>query len=104
VICFNPEAADRDAHVHGRLVAQFTDLIDDTDKLSPTKRAKLRGVISTKPGLNRYLRVTPDTLLRSDAKAIKTEENLDGKYLLLTSDSKLSAEDIAVGLQATPES
>ena len=42
-------------------------LIRDTDKLSRDKRAELRGVISTKPGLNRYLRVTPGGLLRIDA-------------------------------------
>ena len=36
-------------------------------------------------------------LLRADAAAIKAEENLDGKYLLRTSDPKLPAEDIALG-------
>jgi Transposase DDE domain len=48
-------------------------------------------------GLNRYLRVTPGGLLRIDAAKIKAEENLDGKYLLRTSDPKLPAEDIALG-------
>jgi len=52
------------------------------------KRAELRGVISTKPGLNRYLRVTPGGLLRVDAGKAKAEENLDGKYLLRTSDRR----------------
>src|SRR3954447_8927827 len=59
VICHNPEAADRDAAIRQRLLAQLSDLIDGTDRLSATKRAELRGVISTKPGLNRFLRVTP---------------------------------------------
>ena len=54
-------------------------------------------MISTKPGLNRYLRVTPGGLLRTDAAKAKAEENLDGKYLLRTADPKLSAEDIATG-------
>jgi hypothetical protein len=97
VICFNPDGAGRDAAVRARMLAQLEELIKDTDKLSATKRAELRGVISTKPGLNRYLRVTPGGLLRTDAKAIKAEENLDGKYLLRTSDPKLPAEDIALG-------
>jgi hypothetical protein len=69
----------------------------ETPGLSVTKRAELRGVISTKPGLNRYLRVTPGGLLRVNAAAIKAEANLDGKYLLRASDPKLSAEDIALG-------
>jgi hypothetical protein len=65
------------------------EMISDSDKLAATKRAELRGVSSTKPGLNRYLRTMPGGLLRIDAKAIKTEENLDGKYLLITSDPHL---------------
>jgi len=97
VICFNPEGAERDARVRERMLAQLGEMIKDSDKLTKTRRAELRGVISTKPGLNRYLRVTPGGLLRTDAAAVKAEENLDGKYLLRTSDPKLSAEDIALG-------
>jgi transposase len=97
VICFNPEGAERDQAVRERLVTQLTEKIDGSDKLTVTKRAELRGVISTKPGLNRYLRVTAGGLLRVDQAAITTEERLDGKYLLRCSDPKLSAEDIALG-------
>ncbi len=97
VICHNPDQADRDAAVRERLLAQLTELIDGTDKLSATKRAELRGVISTKPGLHRYLRVTPSGLLRIDKATVKAETNFDGKYLLRSSDPHLSAEDIALG-------
>jgi hypothetical protein len=97
VICYNPEQADRDAGVRERLLAQLQETIAGTDKLSQTKRAELRGVISTKPGLHRFLRVTPSGLLRIDQRAIKAEANLDGKYLLRSSDPHLSAEDIALG-------
>jgi transposase len=97
VICHNPESAERDAGVRARMLAQLEELIAGSDKLTATRRAELRGVISTKPGLNRFLRTTPGGLLRIDAKAIKAEENLDGKYLLRCSDPHLSAEDIALG-------
>ena len=97
VICHNPEGAERDAAVRARMIAQLTELIRDSGTLSRDKRAELRGVISTKPGLNRYLRVTPGGLLRIDAGKAKAEENLDGKYLLRTSDPKLTSEDIALG-------
>ena len=90
-----------DAGLADRISTQVTAL---SRLLAPkTKQAELRGVISTKPGLNRYLRVTPGGLLRIDAAAIKAEENLDGKYLLRTSDPKLSAEDIALGYKQLPE-
>src|SRR5712671_3042076 len=97
VICFNPEAADRDAHLRAQMVAQLEELIDGSDALPAVKRGELRGKISARPGLNRYLRVTPGGLLRTGKAAIKTEENLDGKYLLRSSDPHLSAEDIALG-------
>src|SRR5450756_2286948 len=72
-------------------------MIAASDKLSPLKRAELRGVISTKPGLARYLRTTAGGLLRTDERAIKAEAKLDGKYLLRSSDPELSAADIALG-------
>ena len=97
VICYNPEAAERDAAVRARMIAQLEDAIKDSDQLSRDKRAELRGIISTKPGLSRYLRVTPGGLLRTDAARAKAEENLDGKYLLRTADPELPAEDIALG-------
>ena len=97
IICYNPEAAKRDKHVRDELVARLTDKITDSDKLNATKRAELRGQISTKPGLARYLRVTPGGLLRIDSAAIKAETRLDGKYLLRCSDPNLSAQDIAIG-------
>jgi Transposase DDE domain len=97
VVCYNPEQADRDAAVRQRLLAQLAETIAGSDQLSATKRAELRGVISTKPGLHRFLQVTPGGLLRIDQRAIKAEHGLDGKYLLRSSDPRLSAEDIALG-------
>ena len=97
VICHNPAGAERDAAIRARLLARLREKIDGAGKLTATKRAELRGVISTRPGLNRYLRVTPGGLLRIDAGAARAEENLDGKYLLRSSDPRLSAADIALG-------
>jgi hypothetical protein len=97
VLCYNPEQAERDAAVRARLLAQLEEAIAESDTLTKTERAKLEGVLSTKPGLKRFLRVTPGGLLRIDKKKIETEANLDGKYLLRSSDPNLSSEDIALG-------
>jgi len=97
VICYNPEAATRDQAVRDDLVTQLSEKITGTDGLDATKRAELRGRIATKPGLNRYLRVTDAGLLRIDRAAVKAEQRLDGKYLLRSSDPTLSGEDIALG-------
>lgn len=97
IVCHNPDTADRDAAIRADMLDKLRELIDGSDRLTERKRAELRGVISTKPGLHRYLRVTPGGLLRIDAAAIAAEAKLDGKYLLRTSDPQLSAEDVALG-------
>jgi hypothetical protein len=97
VICYNPDAATRDAAVRAGLITKLEELIAGTDTLTATKRAELRGKISAMPGLNRFLRVTPGGLLRVDKTKAKAEENLDGKYLLRSCNPQLSAEDIAAG-------
>jgi hypothetical protein len=83
--------------------AKLTAAIEGSDTLGKTERGKLEGIISTKPGLKRFLRTTPGGLLRIDQQKIKAEEKLDGKYLLRTSDPDLSAEDIALGYKQLPE-
>jgi Transposase DDE domain len=97
VICHNPDQAERDAAIRAKLVAQLGELIAGTDALTAAERAKLEGSLAGRPGLKRFLRVTPAGLLRVDKAKIKAEENLDGKYLLRSSDPHLTAEDIAVG-------
>jgi Transposase DDE domain len=97
IICYNPAQAERDAAIRARLVAQLAEAIAGSDALSKTARAHLAGVLSTKPGLKRFLRLTPGGLLRIDKAKIAAEANLDGKYLLRCSDPALSPEDIAVG-------
>ena len=103
IICCNPDAAERDAAIRAELIGKLEELIAGSDKLTATKRAELRGKISTMPGLNRFPRVTGGGLLRIDRTKARAEENLDGKYLLRCADPKMSAEDIALGYKQLPE-
>ena len=97
IVCFNPDQAVRDAAVRDKMIAALEEMIAGSDQLTVTKRAELRGKISMMPGLNRFLRVTPGGLLRTDKAKAKAEENLDGKYLLRSADPAMTAEDIAAG-------
>ncbi len=97
VICYNPDQAERDAAIRARLVAQLEELIAGSDGLSPAERGRIEGSLAGKPGLKRFLRVTPAGLLRPDKAKIAAEENLDGKYLLRCSDPHMTTEDIALG-------
>jgi transposase len=99
----NLDAATRDAYVRDRLVALLEDRIAGSDALDADKRAELRGRIREKPGLWRYLRVTPSGLLRVDKAKIAAETKLDGNPLLRTSELEVDAGDIARGYKALAE-
>jgi len=95
VVCHNPEQAERDEAVRGQLVAHLDSLIVASDGWTDRRRDEFVGSLKTKPGLRRYLRRTGGGLLRVDAAAIKREQHLDGKWLLRTSDTTLTPDDLA---------
>lgn len=102
VICHNPDAATRDAAVREDIIARLEDKIDGSDTLTVAKRAELAGRLKTKPAFARFLR-TPTGLLRIDRAKVRAEANLDGKFLLRTSDESLTATDIAEGYKGLYE-
>ena len=95
VICHNPEQGERDRQVRTNLVAHLAQLIAGSDDWTARRRDELVGSLKTKPGLRRYLRRTPAGLLRVDQAAIKREAHLDRKWLLRTSDTTLTPDDLA---------
>jgi len=95
VICHNPEQAERDHQVRTNLVAHLETLIVGSDDWTARRRDELVGSLRAKPGLRRYLRRTPSGLLRVDHGAAKREAHLDGKWLLRTSDTTLTPDDLA---------
>ncbi len=97
VICRNPEEAVRDSALRQRLLQQLEELIAQSDQLTPSKRSELLGQLRKKPGMARFLRQTRKGLLRIDRAKVSRDQQLDGKYLLRSSDPTLSAEDLALG-------
>jgi len=96
VVCHNPDQADRDEAVRGRLVAHLEQqLMAGSDAWTDRRRDEFVGSLKGKPGLHRYLRRTNAGLLRVDAGAINRESHLNGKWLLRTSDSTLIPDDLA---------
>jgi transposase len=97
VICRNPDQAERDKAMRDQLIAQLEHAIKESDSLPAAERAKLAARLQARRGLKRFLRQTPGGLLRVDRAAVRTEQHLDGKFLLRSSDPTLTAEDIALG-------
>jgi hypothetical protein len=95
VVCHNPDTAERDHAVRGRLIEHLQGLIAGSDDWSKRRRDEFVGSLKTKPGLRRLLRRTTTGLLRIDRAAAAREAHYDGKWLLRTSDLTLTAEDLA---------
>ena len=96
VVCFNPEAEERDQQVRANLVAYLETQIDGTDEWSKSKRDELAGRLRTTPALWRLVRRLGDGRFRIDKAAIAKEAKLDGKWLLRTSDDSLTPTDLAL--------
>src|SRR5712672_812967 len=78
------------------MLAHLNEMIKDSDKLTKTKRAELRRANSTKPGLNRYLRVTQAGCCGSTppSRPMRTSA---ASTCSAAPDPELPAEDIALG-------
>jgi hypothetical protein len=96
VVCFNPEAEERDQQVRANLVAYLETQIDGTDEWTKSKRDELAGRLRTTPALWRLVRRLEDGRFRIDKAAIAKEAKLDGKWLLRTSDDSLTPTDLAL--------
>jgi transposase len=107
IICHNPYEAERDAAKRTaaveRVAAELARI--DTARTRDTKKkgggddrhAKAECALRDHPTLGRWVRQLKSGRLRIDTAKIRSEERLDGKYLLSTSDPDLSAEDVALG-------
>src|SRR4051794_18117442 len=117
VLCSNPDEADRHAaqreaaleRIRGEL-ARITTARSRLATTTPTSKAAARRreaelaahtraecALRDHPALGRWLRQTSSGRLVIDTTKIRAEARLDGKYLLITSDPDLPAEDVALG-------
>lgn len=90
LICYNPFEAERDKRTREELISYLEDEIDGLDPATK-KAAELYG----DQYKGRFLRRLKDGTLRVDRSKVRDDEKYDGKYILLTSEKELSAEEIA---------
>jgi transposase len=105
IVCHNPAEAERDQARRDERIARIETELErlkrqrERAKTKAEREAHQRGECALRDHktLSRYLRQTKTGRLLIDRDKIKTEQRLDGKYLLSTSDPSLSAEDVALG-------
>src|SRR5690606_30617620 len=114
IVCHNPTEAERDKAKRDATIIRLEDELaaiaagrsraaakaaktKTKRKVSDDAHRKAECALRDHKTLGRYLRQTPTGRLVIDRAKIRTEERLDGKYLLSTSDPDLTAEDVALG-------
>jgi transposase len=117
IICHNPEQAERDRHHREQAIARIEAELEPIAAQRERDRARAKnGQLTTRardraedahvraecplrdhPTLKRWIRQQRTRRLVIDRAKVKTEANLDGKYLLATSDPDLTAEETALG-------
>ena len=105
IVCHNPAEAERDRERREQRLARIESELErlasqrERAKTEAERESHQRGECALRDHktLSRYLRQTKTGRLVIDRERIAAEERLDGKYLLTTSDTSLSAEDVALG-------
>ena len=114
IVCHNPAEAERDKAKRDATITRLEDELatiaagrardaarakktKGKKKVSDETHRKAECALRDHKTLGRYLRQTATGRLQIDRAKIRSEERLDGKYLLSTSDPDLSAEDVALG-------
>jgi hypothetical protein len=103
VIVKNPAQAERDREKRSRTVAELEEEIArlneqrSADEEGRQAHTKAVCALKSHPSKARFVRELKSGALRINRAAVKEEERLDGKYLVITSDDSLSPENVALG-------
>lgn len=103
ILCLNPAEAERDRERRTKTIELLKTELESLKQLKGAPHKKAACTLRAHKSLGRYLKQRSDGTLAIDKAKIKSEERLDGKFLLSTSDETLSAEDVALGYKQLAE-
>ena len=96
IVCKNSDEAGRDKTRRDRAISRLETELAALKVLGGDAHHKSECALRAHASLGRYLRQTPTGRLAVDRQQIASEERLDGKYLIETSDRTLCAADAAL--------
>lgn len=97
IIIRNPEEAIRDQKKRTDIIEEVEQRLDELKQLDGEPHEKTVCALRSHKVFGRYIRQTKTGKLKINKAKISAEEQLDGKYLVSTSDDGLSVEDIVLG-------
>lgn len=97
IIIRNPEEASRNKKKRDEIVQEAERRMDELKQLDSEPHEKSACALRSHKVFGRYIRQTKTGKLKLNKAKISAEEQLDGKYLVSTSDDGLSTEDVVLG-------
>lgn len=97
VMCRNPFEAVRDRQQREELLARLQAELEALDELRIEDRQQRVHELMANTAYRRYLIERGPARLKINRRKVHEEANLDGKYLITTSDPTLTATDLALG-------
>lgn len=94
LLCRDTDRAAEDAQVREEILARLEKELEGGASEAHTRKAC---DLLTKAGYRRYLRELESGALRIDRGAVRRDERLDGKYVLMTNDLETPAEELVRG-------
>ena len=103
VVVYNPEQAKKDKATRESTLKRIEDSLKALGQQKGKIHKKAVCALLSHRSMGRYLKQLKSGAIKIDRVKVKTEEALDGKYLLSTSDDTLTAEDVALGYKQLME-
>lgn len=97
VIVRNPDAAKRDRMVRDSIVDEAERRLDELSQMEGKDHTKAACALRSHGTFGRYIVQSKGGMLKLDKAKIASEELLDGKFLVSTSNMALDAADVAMG-------
>ena len=97
IVVRNPGSAARDKKVRDAIVAVTQQKLDELTQLTGEAHTKRACMLRSHSAYGRYIRQDEEGRLFLNTEKIASEALLDGKFLISTSDMRLSAEEVVMG-------
>lgn len=97
VLCRNPEEAKRQKHRRDELLRELEAELKALHARKDEEHPKAACALLSSRRFGAYLKTGANGKLEIDRAKVAQEEKLDGKWLVITNDASLSAEDVALG-------
>lgn len=103
ILVHNPEEARKDKATREKTLGKIGEALKSIGEQKGQSHKKKVCALLSHRTMGRYLRQLKTGAIKIDRGKVKEEANLDGKYIISTSDDTLSPEDVALGYKQLME-